>query len=479
MPEQLLERPPIRRPEEETYGRSLSTIHRLGVFMLDAVGSNVVESPEAQQVRAEFYTSVEEGFGTDAEIGGLEVRDFDERTVMNGRVMSRDLKTAISTMTRDGLTCAQKTAEKDPRFLPQLTRSYWDHENAKRVDRMVRGETDYNTIIVVSPFVEEAAAESGDEYWRNIGYVPHRKRGFVQLYHFSGGKVTAGSLSFDGSDKQHLRHIFSEQGVDIPDGEITDNWLKYAVTRTLTVEEAKELALEIANEANGPDFQTKTNTVDVTHQHKEIMNKVFNDSYVHICESLARGRQTEGARQLIMQLTNHAHGFNQRYANALYKMRASDSFDDNDTAILHEVLVYSTIEMMRALHIDRSKPNKNFTGVAQDHLLADFIEQHLHEADTESFQGMLGGFGAAGAAQGRGYSACGLSISLGEERQSSNADAMTSGPQSRFGGMDKKLPDDKFGSRYFKCPKGHMNIRWIKNELIKNCQICKCDVSCA
>lgn len=42
-----------------------------------------------------------------------------------------------------------------------------------------------------------------------------------------------------------------------------------------------------------------------------------------------------------------------------------------------------------------------------------------------------------------------------------------------------KLPDDKYGSRYFKCPKGHTNVRQKKNQLIEHCQVCKCNVRCA
>jgi hypothetical protein len=193
MSELLLEHRP---PESETYGRSLSSVYRLGAFMTRAAANEIIASPEADQARVEFYTSVEEGFGTDMELGGgLEVRDFDRRPVLNGRVMAKDLKTAISDMTEAGLICAVETDKKDPHFSPQLVRSEWDHKNALIVDDMAKSETDYNTRIVISPFPEEAAAKSGDEYWRNIGYVPHLRRGFVQLYHVTkGGEVISGSL---------------------------------------------------------------------------------------------------------------------------------------------------------------------------------------------------------------------------------------------------------------------------------------------
>ncbi len=470
-PDSLDESNYFRAPESETYGRSLSTIRRLGAFMIDRSLSEVILSPEAEQARVEFYTSVEEGFGTDMELGkGLEVRDFDRRPVIDGKVMAKDLKTPVSRMTEAGLICAEETAKKDRHFSPQLTRSQWDHHNAVIVDEMAQGKTEYNTRIVISPFPEEAAARSGEEYWRRVGYVPHLKRGFVQLYHTTkNGEVLAGSLSFDGSNKQRLREVFSKHGVDIPDGEITDNWLRYAVTGTLTENEAKALALGIANQAADPKYRKTTNTIDVTREYGPVMDQVFNESYVHVCESLVRGRQTEEAAKLIDQFTNNAHSFNGHYATALYKMRANkDKFTDDDAAVLHEMLVYSTIEMMRALHLNK--------GGLQS-VNAQLAPEDLQYIDPASFQSMLSGFGADGARNGRTYSACGLSISLGGDK-----DDVWGNPQKVFGGMldDQKNEDsedgeNKKGWRWKRgvCRVDNCPTRPGQTE-VGPCEVCRC-----
>lgn len=422
----------VRSPKSEIYGRSLSTIHRLGTYIVEnaAADLDVASSPEAAQARVEFYTSVEEGFGTDPELGGgLEVRDFDSRPVTGGKVMAKDLKTSVSDMTEAGLVCAQEKVDRekrdgDRRFAPQLTRSHWDHENALIVDKMARGETDYNTRIVVSPFPEEAAAMSGDAYWRGIGYVPSLRRGFVQLYYASGGEVVTGSLSFDGSDKERLREIFCEHGIDIPETEITDNWLQYAITGNLSEQAAKALATRIADEAADPAYEKTTNTVEVTGEHREIMDTVFNESYVQACESLVRGYQTAAARTLILQLADKAGFFNQRYSDALYRMRVSkDRFSDDDMASVHDLLVYSTIEMMRALHLQKTHAGSG---------AIEFDAEYLQALDAESFQYLLGGFAADGAMNNRGYSACGLEIALG------GSNSLTDNPQAAFGGYDRE-----------------------------------------
>jgi hypothetical protein len=394
--------------------------------------------------------------------------------------MARDLKTPVSDMTKAGLVCAEEKAEAetasgDYRFLPQLTRSKWDHENAVHVDQMVRGETTYNTRIVISPFPEEAAAESGGDYWRDIGYVPHLKRGFVQLYHSTGEGLIAGSLSFDGSDKTRLRQVVNKYGVEIPEGEITDNWLQYAVTDTLSESKAKELALELANQAGDPAYKKTTNTVDVTTGHHEIMDRVFDESYSHACESLARGYQTPDARKLILQLADKAGNFNNRYATALYEMRADGhTFTDDNMVVLHELLVYSTIELMRAQHI---KAKAAETGVAAGSVLyAPTVSVvQLQALDPASFQNVLGGFGAEGARNNRTYSACGLSIAPGAANSSGE------NPQSAFGGKVESVSragEDKYGSLEFECPKCHRTNRRPRGKLIPNCLKCGADVRC-
>jgi hypothetical protein len=207
------------------------------------------------------------------------------------------------------------------------------------------------------------------------------------------------------------------------------------------------------------------------------MDKVFDESYVHACESLARGYQTPGVREIIYQLTDKSGSFNARYRSALYKMRANErEFTDDDMIVLHELLVYSTIEMMRAIHTGSYEPAKsepmNLYGIARP----DAAYQPV--PDQVSFLSMLAGFGAEGASNGRVYSACGLGIAPGETPGSSR------NPQSPFGGNAENgevttKDEDKYGSLEFDCPKCKQTNRRPRNKLIPNCQKCGTDVTCA
>jgi hypothetical protein len=204
------------------------------------------------------------------------------------------------------------------------------------------------------------------------------------------------------------------------------------------------------------------------------MERAFNESYIHLCQSLAMGRQTDGTKALVLQLANNAHNFNERYAKALYKMRANaNQFVDDDAVVLHELLVYSTIEMMRALHLQ----GQGLQGGSDDaHLMA----AALQSADAASFQNMLGGFGADGARHGRTYSACGLKISLGIDVIDANdpqtqLERLLSDPQNVFGGHDKskRAGEDEYGPLKFKCKYGHANER-KPGQLITECRIKSC-----
>ncbi|HET7060306.1 MAG TPA: hypothetical protein VFH99_03270 [Candidatus Saccharimonadales bacterium] len=443
---------PQRPAESEIYGRSLGTILRLGAFAVDKSHEQIINSPEAEQAKAEFFTSVEEGFGTDMELGGgLEVRDIDERPVSDdGRVLAKDLKTPISDMTKAGLACAIETAKKDERFESQLVRSEWDNENALITDDMAQGKTNYNTRIVPTLYPKEAAAKSGHKYWRDVGYVPHLERGFIQLYYAGEDGFISGSLSFDGSDINRLREVFAEHGVHIPEDEVTDNCLQYAITGTMSEEQAKELALDLADQLGDPKYKKTANTVEITSEHRAIMDMVFNESYVHACESLSAGYQTAGARQLISRLADKAQNFNRDYEDALYKMRSDeDHFGDEEAIVLHELLVYSTIEMMRAFHLQATEPGaKNSSFFNIGHLDV----AHLQSLDAASFQSMLGGFGADGARNNRTYSACGLAISLGGTSNPSES------PQHAFGG--KTCPEVKNG-QITRCPHCKKTVKAI------------------
>jgi len=202
------------------------------------------------------------------------------------------------------------------------------------------------------------------------------------------------------------------------------------------------------------------------------MERVFNESYVHICVSLALKRQTPQTRELVHQFADKAKDFRGRYARALYQMRANEKqFTTDDWAVMHELLVYSTIEMMRVLYLKEKGATKGTTGGGDG---AYQLSAQLQRADPRQFLGMLGEFGAEGARSGRNWLACGIRMALGK-------DGNQSGPQTAAGEANEvstAADEDKLGSRWFTCPLGHVNYRRVANVKEKRCTTCKISVDC-
>lgn len=71
------------------------------------------------------------------------------------------------------------------------------------------------------------------------------------------------------------------------------------------------------------------------------------------------------------------------------------------------------------------------------------------------------------------FSGCGKTIT-GNAEGSRFEDQLE---EAGYGNQADKLPDDKYGSRYFKCPKGHQNTR-PHNQLIERCKTCGTSVRC-
>lgn len=82
--------------------------------------------------------------------------------------------------------------------------------------------------------------------------------------------------------------------------------------------------------------------------------------------------------------------------------------------------------------------------------------------------------GQKASARGEEFSACGVSLFSAEIGAVGQLEGLG------YGSQTDKLPDDKFGSRYFKCPKlscSFINER-PKDRLIPRCKKCGADVSC-
>lgn len=435
--------------EDQVHGRSLSTMNDLGTLALEMSRVEIIKTPIAKQALIELKTSVHEALTTHKDLSReLVARDFVERPIMHGRVMSDDLKHAISDITRSGLISAIKTARNDPRFFPQVRRAIWDHKKAINDDMIARGDTPNNLSVVATIFPEESAGRIGEDFWDNNGYVSSCRRGFIQSAFVDNGIFIAGSLSFDDSDLKRQISVLNGQEVYVPKDVLSDDMVRYPIIKNMTKDQAKAFVISIANASGHLSKEGRVNTVDLVEDYEAVLIKVLEDSYIDVSESFVQKYQNDVTVKLIESLHANAHYFNDEYAAALSKMRVSRSFDKDDAGMIHGLLVYSATEMIRALYFrSKQKIDANPSHAYAKYATPDAMMSHFNQMNGADFQVAIGGFVADGAKNKRAIQACGNGVDPSRVPAFSKP---SEGSKSESSVLDKN--DEKNKLKWMKCP---------------------------
>ncbi len=422
--EAIQKTPNINTPQPETYGLSLSALRRLGAITTQTVVDTEVLQAHETQVRDEFNSAVFEGLSSDENYGGvLQVTKFDTRKVIDGKVMSADMQSTVTELLENGLDSSKQASRFDQRLVNQMTRDDNDLENARQVELMIAGKTDYNTRVVVSLLPEEAIERDGEAFWKNIGYIPGKKTAYIQLYHYSAeGELLTGSLSVDMSDKLRWRELFAKHGIEIPEDETTDNWLQYALIGEMSEEEAKEFALDIRREYEGRGIGENIDTVDTIEANQEAIDRVFEQMYLPIVDSLALGEKTPEMKEIVDAFLANSQYFNSATRSDLMRASNKAGFSDNDAKLLHQLVIYSSIEMFRS-----SLTGHSAQDVQQD--MSEFAQM----AVQESLANAMALFASGGAKEGRTYSSCGRMIDFAEMLKELTGSQEDQTPQEVFG----------------------------------------------
>lgn len=468
------------------YALSMNRLHAVGHLALAETVDPIELINSQNQLRAEFETSLSEMLKSDAEFGKeLEITRFESYDVVQGRTVSHDRVKPVVTMLQDGYDVSAAGAQEDLRMVTQATRDWWDLQNAHEVDTMVSGKRGYNTRIVASLLPEEAIERDGEEYWRSMGYFPDTKTAFFQLYHVTeDGSLLTGTLSVDAADKDSMRKLWAAAGVKIPEGESTDNWLQYAITDTLTTEQAKALVVRLRQKhyENVNHVPTKPTSIEeVLAVNVGVMEQSFRRLHLPLSESLARGEKTEPIRRLVEGFLQNSHQFDTKARAELIRTCNRKSFDDADGRVVYKLIMYATAEEIRkSLPLAASaRPDLSsvlYQETERRYTPGGYVSQQLFV--NQIIQSALEGVSAK-----RSYGACGSSIQFGSnemDRLEANLN-----PQAAFGGKagaeeaKPKDDEDQYGPLTFECTEGHTNRR-PRGKLIDKCQHrgCKGSVGC-
>ncbi len=472
------------------YALSLDRLRMVGNVALSGIALDAEAQGSLNQLRAEFDTSLAEMLKTDPDFGKeLEITRFETYEVREGQAISHDSVTPVVDMLQHGVDLSEALAESDPRMHTQAVRDNYDLSNAIEVDAMVAGRRDYNTRIVASLLPAEAIERDGEDYWRGMGYFPETQTAFFQLYHLTEeGELLTGTLSVDATDQESMRQLLGEIGVAIPEGELTDNWLQYAFTDTMTTDQAKQFIKALRQrhyEAVGHVPTKPTSVEEVLAANAEVVNQSFEELQIPLGESLAGRKKATAIQSLLRGFMQNSVQLGSEVRSGLVAAYNRDYFRDTDARLVYKLIMYATVEEIRK-SLPLSKKVLLLRTIPDTHNPS-LPRPDTAYVSTQLFINQLVQSALDGATHNRSYGACGTEIKISNYASDDNSpEAVLKklfNPQDVFGGKatdtQESQDEDEHGPLVFQCTDGHTNRRQ-RGKLIDECQHrgCKGSVGC-
>lgn len=278
-----------------------------------------------------------------------------------------------------------------------------------------------NVMVVVSDFPPELIDASSDVG----GYNVARKQTMLRvIYKADDGKIKMFSQSLDQSNRTGLEAVYGSLGFTAGPGEL----LGQRMHLQIDADEDKEFLVD---------------------QLTGVYDRSMQSQYGGDWTAGRRGRQVDTYQFVCSQ---------RDLLNAY--LATTDGFKAGDKEYNLAAAITARLNKKEVSNAHSTEWfNDNIIPVAA-HVLA---LQEMHEAGNTARQ------------TGQTFSGCGASIG-------SDSSNMPGSPyeQAGYGNKSDKLPDDRYGSRYFKCPKttcSYINER-PQNELLPRCKACGTDVSC-
>jgi hypothetical protein len=445
---------------EEEYARSLRSLRLLGRAALRGDHEDLEHAYTAEAWR-DFTTAVGENLATDATYGErLEFNPMQEYSYMNGHVVDSTGKPIVELVRRGYLT-SRVAAEHDPKMNIQAERDRGDVSVAEKVDVLQVGEM--LAVVSVDP---KAALQKDPAYWKEKGY--RKGLAVLQVYYRSTeDQILAGAYSVKNSQLPALREQFAQHDVVIPEDESENKYIHYGIQKFVDKNEAESFGdsfVKSYKERIGLAHDTISVTELIANQ-QPLVKSYFTNYITKLAAAHIRGASDPVIQSLAQGMLQSALRFNSEDARAIMRLAKGAAPNRQDVIVFEEKIRYALVEQLRTTipFYVQQKPDHtqfsytNYSGMSQ----AVVVQELQNHALIEHI--------SSGMKAGRSYGGC---ASAGGEMAGEN--------QSIFGGNGEagELPDDKYGSRYFKCPKnGCLNER-PKNQLIPKCKKCGADVSC-
>lgn len=439
--------------QNEIHGHSLRMTRKLG-HLANTLASQVLSEHQVlEQAKGEFESRVFEGLSTDAEFGNkLRVTEFGQMPIMGGKVMVPDEQGWVSQaeIFENGMKKAEEEAQEDPRKWTHFNRALNDAYTAHENEEMIAGNRDFNTRLVPSCDPADAIQKDGVKHWRGQGYV--KGLCYFQLYHYSGGELRVGFLSFYAEDKSVIRDVFGKYGVEIPENTPADDYIKYALTTNFDTElEAEAFARDIREACDQSTGGSKSDTVDGLELNQDVMDAIFNEMHVPVAQSLDEKKKNATTHKIAKSLLDNSSHFDPEDRRGLIKICNSEVFDDDDARLMQNLIDYSAIEKLRSAlrPADDQSDRLEWAKVT--------LPAHDHIGQERIFMEMSV-MAATGAKENRDYSSCGGGISPAADK--AMLEGVPESPQQE-GYAGKVCNKEVKNGDSVKCPHCHKRVKAI------------------
>lgn len=203
----------------------------------------------------------------------------------NGQEVVLPDGTSLKDMYLSGVEVARRLAEIRPEFLFELQRREAEAANQDLIDGMMRGEQEANTVIELSPFPDEAAAQYSSRHLEENGYKPKLRRGMVRIARREAdGTLSLTTFSLDSStlDRfQHLQALLGQKPGDsttsiLAHPRLLDTKLSTAeLVRLMTESYDQKLLMETGVKYYRGRPENSGNSMDILLRSKPIMDFYF------------------------------------------------------------------------------------------------------------------------------------------------------------------------------------------------------------
>ncbi len=330
--------------QKEEYAHSLSTLRRLGEFLVDSVVESQEERPIRELAFADFSSAATEMLKTDKEFRpSLDINNKSEYPVVDNEVRVTDGRSMVAIIAT-GHKKSLEAARSQPELNVQVIRDAGDLENARYVNKLRVGMTR----IVVSMKPKEELKTYKKTY-ADLGY----KEGLAYIQWYSRADentLVAGSYSVDMSNEATWRELFASFGVTIPEDESPNTWIRHAIELQATPAEAEQLVCSIRERyykqrgCNGKRYSVS----EYVANHSAVIQRIFDSYYPALAEAVHSGRNSERLQALATaMLQADIKDLKPEIRRQLSRIGNSHYFDDESGRVMDSIIRYAAVEELR------------------------------------------------------------------------------------------------------------------------------------